>query len=79
MTFEKATKLKKSVHSHFVNSNIKYNVKIVPKNTKDYKKFIEDYRMNTKIKAQSYTSKNEFEVIGLWTDGINILKCNLTN
>lgn len=77
MTIVECIKLKESVKSYFVKEEIKYEVKIVPKNTKEFKKFIEDYRINTKIKAQSYTLKNEFEVIGLWTDGVSILKSNL--
>lgn len=77
MTIEESIKLKESINPYFVKERIKYVVKIVPKNTKDLKNFIEDYRLNTKIKAQSYTLKNEFEVVGLWTDGVSILKSKI--
>ncbi|MCK0158215.1 hypothetical protein MWU65_13555 [Cellulophaga sp. F20128] len=76
MTLEEAQKRKEIIGDTIIDKDIEYRVTIIPERGKDFEDFINSYLdVSDKLELAKGCSVNqEFNLCGLWTDGINILK-----
>lgn len=79
MTLKEAQERKSTIGDSFTHEGIEYKVTIVPKREKDFEDFISSYLdVTDKLELAKGCSVNqEYNIYGMWTDGINILKKNV--
>ncbi|TKS57207.1 hypothetical protein [Mesohalobacter halotolerans] len=76
MNYQEAKIKLKKTQSKIIKNGIKYETKITPVDENELFKFIEHYRINKNIEPLKYSS-GKFQILGLWTDGVNVLKTNI--
>lgn len=67
---EELVKSKKS----FTSDNINYDVCIVPSNYDEMTKYLTLKKNNKDLSPLSFSSNQDFKLIGWWTDGVNVMK-----
>lgn len=79
MYFIEAKELKNKYGESFTKGNLSYKVTIVPENEKDFKEFAMDFRSSNfnDESVLKYSKNSKFKVVGLWRDGVNVIKENL--
>jgi hypothetical protein len=79
MNFIEAKKLKHKHGESFTKENLLYKVTIVPENEIDFKEFVTDFRHSdfNDESVLKYSKNSKFKVVGLWRDGVNVIKENL--
>jgi len=75
MKYSEAIKKKSKIGETIQHDNLRMKVLVSPYNDADFTRFVDDYRV-VKFDNQSclkYSTDNLFKVVGLWTDGTNVI------
>lgn len=75
MTFDEAKIFKAAIGDNVAHSDVDMRVFVVPANPSDFSTYCTWYRVYKKTDelAKNYSLDNNFEVYGLWTDGVDVL------
>lgn len=76
MNYELAISIKHKFSSdRFLFGGLEYVVMVTPKNKEDLTLFVQDYRVFKfdDSSALRYSKDGLFQVLALWTDGVNVL------
>lgn len=79
MNYKEALEKKKEIGDFIQHKEMKMKVYISPEDENDFIEFIDDYRV-MKFDDESclkYSKNKLFKLVGLWTDGANVLHKNL--
>lgn len=75
MNYREALEKKNEIGEFIQEKDLKMNVIVSPNIEDDFVKFVDYFRVLKfdNKSCLSYTEDNQFKVVGLWTDGANVL------